>query len=136
MSRLSDTIARLRAIDAEVGRGDFDAAMRVINRERLQSKRTQQRERFKWSEYERLYEVQGGICPWCEQPIILLKRQKRLVEIDHINPNLQDFNAKSNLQLLHHDCNRTKAAMTMEEQSKRLGKPVTTILNGGRIDGV
>lgn len=132
MSRLKGLVEEIRALRDRVGWGDFDEAMRTLNRERLDAPRKDKRVKFPWSEYVRLYKRQKGICNWCTLVMPLIKGQ---VEIDHVNPNAPEgrFNEKSNLQLLHAlPCNREKSAMSVTDQAKRLGVPVTTILNGGR----
>lgn len=131
MSRLKELIERLKEIRAEVGYADFDEALRAINRERLQSPRMEKRKKFAWGVIQRLYEKQAGVCPFCQEIMVLLKTKRHLVEVDHINPNRPDFNDPKNLQLLHRDCNRQKSSMSMMDQAKRLGVPMTTILNGG-----
>jgi 5-methylcytosine-specific restriction endonuclease McrA len=52
------------------------------------------------------------------------------IEADHINPNAEDFNNESNLQVLHSTCNQSKNAMSIAEQSKATGKGYVELLGG------
>ena len=128
----NELVEELRAIRTRVGYSKFDDAVRTLNRERLEAPREQKRKAFPWSLYGKLYARQSGICPWCDTPMVLLRSQKHKVEVDHINPNLADFNAASNLQLLHMECNRKKSAKSLLEQSKETGKTVGELLGGGK----
>ena len=120
--------AELKALREEYGYGTFDAAIRELGRERLQTDNRQPRRRFKPREYKRLYHIQRGICPLCNLGMIMPATFPGGLEIDHINPNREDFNDPSNLQLTHEKCNRQKAAKSIQAQSKSSGKPFTHIL--------
>jgi 5-methylcytosine-specific restriction endonuclease McrA len=128
MDRLKETITRLKAIREEVGTSIYDAAVKAINRMRLDSdvKDRQPRKTFSWAVYQRHYKKQRGICPWCSQTMPLIKGQ---IEMDHINPNAEDFNADTNLQVLHKDCNREKSSMSISEQAKHLGTTFHELLH-------
>jgi 5-methylcytosine-specific restriction endonuclease McrA len=131
MSRLEERQQILEGLREEWGYGDFDEIIRRMNRQRLQSNRTEERKTFTWSMYTRLNEKQRGVCPWCEKDLKVVKSEKRNLHIDHINPNQGAFNNPKNLQLLHASCNLAKSAMTMQEQSKHTGKTVEELLRGG-----
>jgi hypothetical protein len=122
--------ADLKAIQEEPGYSIFKDQATAIVRERLQVDRASRepRERFKPQLYKRLYHRQRGICPLCGLGMILPLTFPGGLEIDHINPNAEDFNGISNLQVTHEICNRKKGAKSIQEQSKASGKPFTEIL--------
>jgi len=125
---LKDTISKLKAIRSEVGYSEYDQAVKIIARERLQNdSRDKRKTNFKWSDYVRHYKRQKGICPWCKQPMALIKGQ---LAMDHIDPNRQDFNDDSNLQVNHPRCNRSKGSMSVADQAKRNGTTYREILSG------
>lgn len=125
---IKDTIAELKAIRERVGYSEYDQAVKIISRERLQNDTRDKRQtNFKWSDYTRHYKKQRGICSWCKQPMALIKGQ---LAMDHVNPNRQDFNADDNLQVLHPKCNGEKNSMSIAEQSKLKGTTYREILNG------
>lgn len=128
MGKIDETVQRLKAIREEVGTSIYDAAVRIINRMRLDSdiSQRQKRKSFPWSVYERHYKKQRGICPWCEKTMPMIKGE---IEIDHINPNAVDFNADINLRVLHRSCNREKSAMSIADQAKHLGTTYREILD-------
>ena len=118
----------LDAVILAYGRSEFDHCASKIRLARLEiGSLRPKRIRFPWSKYRRLYERQGGICPWCDTPMILLRGK---VEIDHIDPNSEDFNNDSNLQLMDAGCNRSKNAKSIAEQSKATGKGYVELLGG------
>lgn len=129
MDKLKETITRLQAIREEVGTSIYDAAVKAINRMRLDSNVSdrQPRKSFSWAVYQRHYKKQRGICPWCGNTMPLIKGA---IEMDHINPNAEDFNADSNLQVLHKACNRQKSSMSIAEQAKHQGTTYREILSG------
>ena len=121
---LTTDIATLEALKAEWGYSRFDAAVRAINRKRLQGERAP-RKKFPWSKYRKLYDRQRGICPECK---LLMPLVRGHVEIDHFDPNEQDFNNESNLRLTHTLCNRSKGAKSVLEQSKASGRTFTDMM--------
>jgi len=127
MSKHTELIGKLDGLIEEYGELTFKQAIKTINRRRIDKNRDN-RVSFPWKEYERLYKKQRGICPICEQPMILLKGS---VHIDHLNPNEKDFNNPSNRQLLHAGCNLSKSSKSINQQSKVYGKTYTEILGGG-----
>ena len=128
MTHIQDCIAILKAHRAEWGYDKFDDAIRHINRERLQTSTREPRHHFKPPDYKKLYRRQGGICALCRLAMVMPNHFPGGLEIDHINPNREDFNDPSNLQLTHEKCNRQKAAKSIQAQSKSSGKPFTHIL--------
>lgn len=123
---LPETIAKLKLIREEAGYSNFDQAVKKINRERLQDKDgRQKRKHFPWSKYESLYKKQRGICPWCGLGMMLIKQE---IELDHKDPNAEDFNADSNLQVLHSSCNRQKNSMSIADQAKHQGQTFAELL--------
>jgi hypothetical protein len=60
-----------------------------------------------------LWRLQGGICPWCSQP---LGRDFTVLEADHIIPKCRGGPHKIwNRQLLHMSCNRRKSYRLTDE---------------------
>lgn len=86
------------------------------------------RVKFPWSEYRRMYEAQKGICPLCQETMPLIRGK---IEMDHINPELtgEEFNARSNRQVVCSGCNKEKSAMTVAQQTKFYGKTMTQIVS-------
>ncbi len=106
---------KLEALRTEYGYGEFDHEIKSMGRERLQNPTREKRQHFTPSMYRKLFDAQLGICPECQEHLDVPADKG---EIDHKDPNRQDFNHPSNLQLLHKSCNREKSAMTIQEQSK------------------
>ena len=130
MTKHVELIATLDCLIEKYGEKIFKDAVKTINRRRV-NKNRQNRISFPWKEYVRLYKSQRGICPICEQPMILLKTNHNLA-IDHIDPNREDFNAVDNRQLTHDvPCNRSKGSKGLFAQSKAYGKTITEIIGGG-----
>lgn len=133
----SDSEARsiIEAVIADKGYSWYDAYNRERNRRRLQIDKSKRAPRVKASASEklRMYERQHGVCPWRstkkDNPHDLDLPISRN-EADHINVNLEGkaYNSLSNKQLLCMECNREKAAMTMEEIAKHQGKTMEEIL--------
>jgi hypothetical protein len=115
----------LQAFELAIGRSDFRRLMDKQKNAKLQASDRPERKKFPWSLYKRLYERQAGLCPWCCGAMILLRGK---VEIDHINPNADDYNGRDNLQLLHSHCNREKSGMSIEQQSKHTGKSFVELI--------
>jgi len=124
---IKDTITKLKAIRTEVGYSEYDQAVKIIARERLQNDSRDKRKPIPWAVIKRHYEKQKGICPWCNLPMVLIRSE---IEGDHKNPNAQDFNHDSNIQTLHKKCNREKSSMSIAEQSKHKGTTYREILTG------
>jgi hypothetical protein len=115
----------LQAFELAIGRSDFRLLMDKQKNAKLQTTDRPERKKFPWGVYKRLYARQAGLCPWCGGAMILLKGK---VELDHINPNAEDFNNANNLQLLHAHCNREKSGMSIEQQSKHTGKSFVELI--------
>ncbi len=126
---MTDILEKLRALRTEYGYGEFDHAIKTLNRERLQTRDRPEREQFSKSTYSRLYQVQRGMCSICEMPMAKLLKFKGLA-IDHRNPNATgaDFNAWENLGLAHEKCNAEKSAKSMLQMSKETGKTMVEML--------
>lgn len=126
-----DLYSLLKRIRTEWGYGSFDYAVKQINRERLLNPDRDKRKRPSRGECQRLYDSQKGICPRCGDHLFVPANDKGN-EVDHIDPNRQDFNHRSNKVLVHGlKCNRSKGAQSIQEQSKRMGKSFTDILQPG-----
>jgi len=116
----------LDAVISVYGRSDFDHCIDKLRRQRLDKAAGRpKRIRFSWVKYRRLYDKQRGICAWCDKEVALFRGD---VEIDHRDPNAEDFNGDGNLQLLHSSCNRSKNAKSIAEQSKATGKGYIELL--------
>jgi 5-methylcytosine-specific restriction endonuclease McrA len=103
--------------------------MREINRERLANPARDKRKAFKRTYLHILYKKQKGVCPVCDNDMAWMNGVG--LEVDHIDPNRQDFNDRSNHQLVHKACNREKSSMSLTEQTKAYCKPMSVILAGG-----
>jgi 5-methylcytosine-specific restriction endonuclease McrA len=112
---------------AKYGRSSCERVMKNWNRKRLDVVGRPARVKFPWSEYKRMYERQGGLCPLCQEIMPLIRGK---IEMDHINPNLtgEEFNAKANRQVVCSGCNREKGALSVADQTKRYGRTMTQIL--------
>jgi 5-methylcytosine-specific restriction endonuclease McrA len=118
----------LSAVIAVYGRSEFDYCADKIRKARLEIGNLRpKRVKFPWSMYRKLYDRQRGICAWCDKEMALIRGK---VDMDHIDPNSEDFNGSSNLQLLHSGCNRSKNAKSIAEQSKATGKGYIELLGG------
>jgi 5-methylcytosine-specific restriction endonuclease McrA len=125
-----ECIIELRQIRDKYGYGNFDTAVRMLNRERVNKNRDPREKNFPKSMYQKLFDRQKGRCLYCNDHLFVPANKGN--EIDHIDPNRQDFNHPSNLQLLHGDpCNRSKSSKDIIKQSKESGKLVTEIIQPG-----
>ncbi len=113
------------AIRQEIGYSRFEHILKSIQRERLQNPAREKRQRFPPSMYQKLFDAQEGFCNECGEFLAVPATKN---EIDHKDPNRQDFNHPSNLQLLHRSCNREKGASTIQEQSKATGKTMRELV--------
>lgn len=116
MKPSSDLITRLEALQTKYGRHSFKNAIKTINRRKIDLGQREPRKKFPWSKYRKLYQIQSGLCLYCNEAMFLKKGE---VEIDHRDPNRKDFNADSNLQLLHQRCNRIKSSQSIPLQAKK-----------------
>jgi 5-methylcytosine-specific restriction endonuclease McrA len=99
----------------------FTRAILAVKRKKPGMEVREKRKKFPWSVYCRLYEHQRGVCPLCQQVMVLLRGE---VVIDHRDPTRADFNAVENLQLTHRACNRAKSATTPYEDAKARGNTI------------
>ena len=126
MNKLEHALKVLDSLDKEVGRSIYDQAVKMKNRRRLESGSTRQkRKHFPWSKYQKLYQKKNGVCWWCQCDMKLIKGQ---IEIDHFDPNADDYNGDANLSVIHMDCNREKSAKTLNEQAEHLNITVKELL--------
>ena len=126
MSHIQTLVNRLDELKTEFGDWTFRQAVESIRRRRLDNHHRDHRKRFAWSKYQRLYRRQRGMCPLCNDAMLLLRGQ---VEIDHKDPNRQEgFNDDDNLQLTHQSCNRRKSSRSIYEQAKKGGKSIIQCL--------
>jgi 5-methylcytosine-specific restriction endonuclease McrA len=130
---LKEDIALLDAIEKQIGVSRYVAAIKAKSRRRLEVDVTvrQKRKSFPWSKYKRLYEKQAGKCAICAKDMRLIRGT---VEIDHKNPNAEDFNSDYNLQLAHKECNREKGGKSLAEQAKFYGKTTVQLLSSEPIE--
>jgi CRISPR/Cas system Type II protein with McrA/HNH and RuvC-like nuclease domain len=120
-----DCLREIKALRDQYQRSVWDAAMKQLKRERLENYGRDPRKKFPPRMYQRLFDMQRGVCRFCNNHLDVPAKKN---EIDHIDPSRQDFNTPSNLELLHVACNRVKSSRTLYEQSKLTGKPLTEIL--------
>lgn len=117
-------LERLEALRDSVPRSEWDAAMKALKRQRLENYKRDKRQHLSPSKQRILYARQGGRCNECKEPFPLER-----LEWDHVDPNRQDFNTfPSNWQGLCHGCHKEKGSMSIMEQAKHYGRPVTEIL--------
>jgi len=124
MGNYKDCLSESEIILAKHGYSIYFKVQKDLMRRRVNPERDK-REKFPPRLYQRLFDAQGGICPWCDKPLDIPAKRN---EIDHADPNEQTFNKYSNLQLLHKHCNREKSSMSIQEQSKETGKPFTELI--------
>ena len=125
MKHAPELLVALEALEARYGSSAFRAALEKIGRRRLNGRERERRKKFPWSKYRKLYVLQKGICPLCDEVMPFLKGK---IEIDHRDPNRKDFNNDHNLQLTHIMCNRTKSSKSLYRQSKATGKTIKEML--------
>ena len=119
-------IEELRRLQQEYGLSRFKSALQALNRRRLEVDQREKRKRFAWSKYQVLYRKQRGICPLCNDAMLLLRGE---VEIDHKDPNRQEgFNDDVNLQLAHRRCNRTKSSRSLYQQARKGNRNIVELL--------
>jgi 5-methylcytosine-specific restriction endonuclease McrA len=118
-------VSRLEGIKSSYGEQTFRSAIKQLNRSRLTIKDREPRKKFSWPLYRKLYQRQKGECPLCGEVMPLIKSQ---VVMDHKDPNRKDFNAESNLQVVHPDCNRRKAAKSIYKQSKETNRTFAELI--------
>jgi hypothetical protein len=108
------------------GTSAFDDALRILGRRRLDGMRTEKRRRFKWpKDYRPLYDKQKGLCPKCSKEMAFIRGA---IEIDHFDPLAEDFNADSNLRVMHAGCNSSKGADSIYETARKSSKTVLQIV--------
>ena len=120
-----DCETALRALREEHGTSEFDRAVKKMMKERLSNYSREKRKQFPERVRLKIYGKQGARCQICGDHIPDIK----LMEIDHVDPNRQDFNTISNLQGLCRGCNREKGAKSVMAQTKFYGKTAKEILN-------
>ena len=125
MSKQQELLSKLQKLQDEYGRFLLHQAFKEFDRRKLQAFDREKRQRFSWVFYRKLYNRQRGICPLCDGTMPLLKGE---VEIDHRDPNRNDFNSEGNLQLTHKKCNRAKSAKSILRLSKESGRTIHELL--------
>jgi 5-methylcytosine-specific restriction endonuclease McrA len=114
----------LEALLIQNGVSKFWYEIKQMSRRRLQNPGREKRKNIPEALKRTLYAKQGGRCNECQEQI-----EYTDMKGDHIDCNRQDFNARSNWQLLCGPCNAEKAAKSVYEQSKESGKTFPEILN-------
>lgn len=124
---LNEDVEYLKAFREKIGTSRYDAAVKKINRQRLEVdvEKRQKRVTFKWSKVKKLYDKCRGVCWWCENTMPLIRGD---VAVDHFDPNEKDFGADSNLGLLHSKCNGEKGGKSLSEQAQFLGITLTQLI--------
>lgn len=108
---------------AKYGTSICDRVIREDNRRRLENPDREKRKSLSPPRRRDLYARQSGRCAECQDPFPIEK-----LEADHKDPNRQDFNARSNWQLLCRPCHAEKAAKSVMEQTKFYGRTAKEIL--------
>jgi hypothetical protein len=112
------------------GVGNCDAVIRAHNRRRVNPERDP-RDKTSPSEKQKMFNTQKGFCPICHF-FLYVPATDRRNEVDHIDPNRQDFNHQTNKQLVHGiPCNRKKSSKDLIQQSKESGKTIQEIIEPG-----
>lgn len=124
---LTTALDALRVVHGDVA---FGRAIQLIHRRKLHLHSRAPRQKFPWSKYKKLYQIQRGMCPYCSCAMFL---QKGEVEIDHRDPNRTDFNAENNLQLLHKRCNRKKSSRAIDAEAKSHNRTYIHLLTGKNL---
>lgn len=124
-NRIDEAREVYRAWRDTFGTSICDQVQREEGRRRLQVVGRAPRKRFTARIYQRLFDRQAGICRWCHE---ILEIPARRNEIDHLNPEAEDFNGETNLQLLHRACNREKSSKSMLDQAKDRNRTVTDLI--------
>jgi 5-methylcytosine-specific restriction endonuclease McrA len=127
MTKTEELVTALDRLQEEFGRFTFIQALKIINRRKLliSADQRERRKKFSWQMVTRFYHRQGGICPLCLQPMVLIRGH---IEMDHKDPYAVDFNNERNLQLTHRQCNRSKSSLSLSSLAKRVGRPVTELI--------
>lgn len=130
MKPLEVIIAQMEDLQREFGVAQVRQAWNALARKKVHNPHREKRKRFSWALYRKLYHVQKGICPRCLQVMPLLKGR---IEIDHRDPNRQDFNGASNLQLMHTRCNRSKGSTSIPKQARNWSKTYVQLLSNDPV---
>ena len=112
------------------GVGNCDAVIRAHNRRRVSTERDP-RDKTSPSQKQKMFNDQKGICPICCN-LLFIPATDRRNEVDHIDPNRQDLNHRTNKQLVHGlPCNRKKSSKDLIQQSRESGKMIQEIIEPG-----
>jgi 5-methylcytosine-specific restriction endonuclease McrA len=125
VGKLGECLADLKALRTKYGTSIYDDAVKKINRERLQDGAERKRRAYPRRVRVDLYLKQNALCPICDER---MDANLRLLHVDHIDPDRQDWNHSSNLQLVHASCNLHKSSKSLQQQSKESGRTVADIL--------
>jgi 5-methylcytosine-specific restriction endonuclease McrA len=126
MSKYIEAKKAYLAWRAEFGTSVCDSIVKGENRRRLEGSGREKRKRVSHAKMVKMFFQQHGKCALCGDQ---LPTDFKGVEVDHVDPNREDFNAPGNLQLACSGCNREKGAKSIMEQAKFYGRPVTSILH-------
>jgi len=114
------------------GRSLFYPPAREMAYEKVNGIRTREkRKHYSPAHKQKLFDRQKGICPWCNQPLDIPASRN---EVDHIRPDAEPFDAITNQQLCHGQCNREKSAMSITDQAKHTGHTIAEIIQPGIED--
>ena len=121
----------LEMVKLAYGRSEYFYTKDKVDRAKLEEAGViRKRKHYTPAFKQRLYDLQGGACPWCPKPLLIPARKN---EVDHINPNLADDERENrkNLCLAHPVCNQSKNAKTLYQVAKETGMTITEILSKG-----
>jgi hypothetical protein len=123
---VEEVVEQIKALKREAGEFVFRAAMKKINRPRVDEARGKKK-LFPAHVLMAAAEKQGWVCPACG---LDLPRKRYLMHGDHVNPNrVNGLNDADNCQALHVKCNLKKSSKSMFEVSKTSGRTVLDQIN-------
>lgn len=128
---MNGCLAELKMMRTRYGTSNFDHAIKLLMRERLDAPGRPQRIRVSLNARWKMYRRQKGICPLCNQE---MPPDEKLWDVDHIEPTSENFNGKDNLWLCHSSCNRSKGARSLNDLAKSSGTTVEQYLGRKGIE--
>lgn len=127
-----DCINDLEALRKTYGYSRYDRCVKHLNRQRLLNRERDPHQHFPPRVYQRLFDAQKGLCGICGDQLEFPANRN---EIDRKDPNADDYNGRSNLQLVHgrlsvQKCNQKKGAKSMLDQCKCSGDSMLALIAG------
>jgi hypothetical protein len=130
---LSSLIECKREFDEWVkkhGYGNADFTIRQWRKQRVDPERDD-RDKTSPAQKQKMFNAQKGFCPICKKLLFIPATDHRN-EVDHIDVNREDYNHRTNKQLVHgNPCNRNKSSKSIVQISKETGIPFDQIIGAG-----